>query len=173
MDQIKREYLVTKEILKTIDPMIRRLVVKLNLLSFVKQTHFSCSGDFEFGKVHGSPYIIIEYYPDDKFTDAINHFHNEILKDKHIIEFRQEHHFKSMFKLLSPKKLKKVHYSFHIFNMKSFEDFNVYLQKAIVHAYGFKPKLVPWPSDIDRKTAIKTWQHFYILTEKYLTSYSK
>jgi hypothetical protein len=67
-----------KEILDTIDPYIRELINEINRLSFVKQTHYSCSGHFPSRFEKG--YLTIVYDWESKTKHNIQLFHNAMLK---------------------------------------------------------------------------------------------
>ncbi len=74
---IKAKKGLEEDILKTVDPYIRELVNEINKLSFVKQTHFSCSGHFP--NDFDCPYIIIEYDWESQTQHNIKSFHSQMV----------------------------------------------------------------------------------------------
>ncbi len=77
-DITKRKKGLDEEILETIDPYIRELVAEINKLSFVRRTHFSCSGHFP-GATRHKAYIMIEYDWESRTKENIKSFHNGMI----------------------------------------------------------------------------------------------
>ena len=73
---VKAKLGIQKNILSTVDPYIRELVNEINKLSFVKKTHFSCSGHFPYPS---QPYIEIEYDWESRTKHNIKYFHNQMI----------------------------------------------------------------------------------------------
>src|SRR3989338_1935580 len=97
------------DILMSIDPSIRPLIVDINKLSFVKQTTFSCSGNWEYksvkefikhhetynlehpenltdlSTVQGLPHVEIEYLTDKEHRSIVNKFHTDLAGNPNIV----------------------------------------------------------------------------------------
>ncbi|MEK6968793.1 MAG: hypothetical protein AABW48_00010 [Nanoarchaeota archaeon] len=74
---IKAKKGLEEDILNTVDPYIQELVNEINKLSFVKTTHFSCSGHFP--NDFTGPYLVIEYDWESKTQHNIKAFHSEMI----------------------------------------------------------------------------------------------
>ena len=90
-EMVKANASMPKEILKQIDPYIRKLVHEINRLSFVKKTLFSCSSHFPTLE-HGASlaaYLIIEYSWDSPTESNILPFHNALAKVAGAVSFKR------------------------------------------------------------------------------------
>jgi len=81
--------MLSNKILKSVDPLIRNLVKKMNLLSFVDKTTFSCSGHWSKDLV-SSGYIIIRYNSSPYFFKRIKHFHKALLNIPGVERYRSQ-----------------------------------------------------------------------------------
>ncbi|MAG45608.1 MAG: hypothetical protein CMH63_02430 [Nanoarchaeota archaeon] len=168
MDTKEREFFITKKILKTIDPMIKRLIININLLSFVRKTNYSCSGNFEFGNKKGEPYIVIEYYTNKVNRKIVKNFNRDILTHPLITLISSRYEGFSLFKTLST-----ANYRFCRFDDVPFENLKPREQKEIIKHRKGKPDSILKLQKLDRKQAIQALQYFHSIVKKYLKEYQK